>query len=85
MKKALAGILKACTLLIVLCAWAAGGTARPRRLGHPDPGRLRVGTGSRQQRHRGADAAIAGSLMQAVVLSAMEILSRRDSRRISRS
>jgi hypothetical protein len=76
MKKALAGILKACTLLIVLCAWAAGGTAEAQKI---EDTRTLVVFGSAPVQGSNVtaarDAAIAGSLMQAVVLSAMEILS----------
>lgn len=76
MKKALADILKACTLLVVLCAWAAGGTAEAQKV---EDTRTLVVFGSAPVQGSNVtaarDAAIAGSLMQAVVLSAMEILS----------
>lgn len=76
MKKALADIVNACILLIALCAWAAGGTAEAQKV---EDTRTLVVFGSAPVQGSNVtaarDAAIAGSLMQAVVLSAMEILS----------
>lgn len=76
MKKALGDILKACSLVIVLCAWAAGGTAEAQK---SEDTRTLVVFGSAPVQGSNVtaarDAAIASSLMQAVVLSAMEILS----------
>jgi hypothetical protein len=76
MKKAFADIWKAGTLLIVLCAWTAGGTAEAQKV---EDTRTLVVFGSAPVQGSNVtaarDAAIAGSLMQAVVLSAMEILS----------
>lgn len=76
MKKALASMWKAGTLLIVLCAWAGGGAAEAQKV--EDTQALVVfGSAPVQGSNVTAarDAAIAGSLMQAVALSAMEILS----------
>jgi hypothetical protein len=76
MKPFLAGIGKVCTLLIVLCAGAAVGSAEAQKV---EDMRTLVVFGSAPVQGSNVtaarDAAIAGSLMQAVVLSAMEILS----------
>lgn len=76
MKKALAGILKACILLMALWAWTAGGMAEAQKA---EDTRTRVVLGSAPVQGSNVtaarEAAIAGSLMQAVALTAMEILS----------
>jgi hypothetical protein len=76
MKSLLAGIGKACTLLIVCCAWAAGSAAEEQKV---EDTRTMVVFGSAPVHGSNVtaarDAAIAGSLMQAVALSAMEMLS----------
>jgi len=76
MKYALADVLKACTLIMGLCVWVADGTAEAQKV---DDTRTLVVFGSAPVQGSNVtaarDAAIAGSLMQAVVLSAMEILS----------
>jgi hypothetical protein len=76
MKKSQSDVWKACILLIVLCAGAAGGSAEAQKV---EDTRTLVVFGSAPVQGSNVtaarDAAIAGSLMQAVVLSAMEILS----------
>ena len=76
MLKGSAGILKACALFIACCAWTAGGTAEAQK-GEDTRTLVVFGSAPVQGSNVTAarEAAIAGSLMQAVVLSVMEILS----------
>jgi len=76
MKSMLDDTLKVCTLLLAFLAWAIGGTAEAQK-GEDSRALVVFGSAPVQGSNVTAarDAAIAGGLIQAVVLTAMEILS----------
>lgn len=76
MKSMFVDTLKVCTLFLAILGWAVGGTAEAQK---GEDGRALVVFGSAPVQGSNVtaarDAAIAGGLMQAVALTAMEILS----------
>jgi hypothetical protein len=76
MKSMFVDTLKVCTLLLAILGWAVGGTAEAQK-GEDSRALVVFGSAPVQGSNVTAarDAAIAGGLMQAVALTAMEILS----------